>query len=111
MRHRLLEDIALMHRDALEADQKSPKTLRFYEQRQEMAIRDLERLAARRRRLTGSTPTCSAGAIARSPGASAAAGGAGRRTCCQFRPEAGWESSMVREGLVAAEERVTGRVI
>ena len=45
MHNRLLEHLAQDHRDALEADQKSPKTIRFYRQRQETALRDLERLA------------------------------------------------------------------
>ena len=112
MRQKLLEDIALMHRDALEADQKSPKTLRFYEQRQATAIRDLERLAGhaptladwldpelQRRRYRQIAERERSGRWRRAT------------TCCQFRAEAGWESFMVREGLVAAEERVMARVI
>lgn len=45
MRHKELADIALMHRDALEADQRSPKTISFYGWGLEQALRDLESLA------------------------------------------------------------------
>ena len=112
VRQRLLEDIALMHRDALEADQKSPKTLRFYEQRQATAIRDLERLAGHAPTLADWLDPELQRRRYREIAERERSGRWRRATvCCQFRAEAGWESFMVREGLVAAEERVMGRVI
>ena len=110
--HILLEDLALMHRDALEADQKSPRTLRFYEGRQLIAIRDLARLAGRpptladwldaelqRRRYRAIAERERSGQWRRAT------------TCCQYRADAGWETFLVREGLVDPGERIMGRVI
>lgn len=47
MKGKLLEDISLAHQDALEADQKSPRTIRYYRQRQEATLRDLDALLGR----------------------------------------------------------------
>ncbi len=47
MKGKLLEDLSLAHQDALEADQKSPRTIRYYRQRQEATLRDLAALLGR----------------------------------------------------------------
>lgn len=112
MHERHLAEIGLAHEDALEADQKSPKTLRFYRQRQATALRDLEALLGRaptladwldpelqRRRYRAIAERERAGIWRRAT------------TCCQYRADAGWESFMVREGLVTETQRIMGRVI
>lgn len=112
MHDRLLEDLALMHRDALEADQKSPKTLRFYADRQGCALRDLARLAGRPPTLAGWLDPELQRRRYRDIAERERAGVWRRATvCCQYRADAGWESFLVREGLVAAEARIMGRVI
>ena len=112
MKGKLLEDISLAHQDALEADQKSPRTIRYYRQRQEATLRDLEALLGRaptladwldpdvqRRRYRGIAERERSGQWRRAT------------TCGQFRADASWESFMVREGLFDETRRIMGRVI
>lgn len=112
MKQKLLEDIALAHQDALEADQKSPKTLRFYQQRQAITLRDFAGLLGRaptladwldpelqRRRYRGLAERERSGQWRRAT------------VCGQYRADAGWESFMIREGLLDEAARIMGRVI
>jgi integrase len=107
-----LEELARRHQEALEADQKSPKTRQHYAWGAKQAI---TYLAA----LLGREPTL---ADWRDPElqrrryrtlAERERSGQWRRatTCCQFRADSGWESFLVREGLVEAGTRIMGRVI
>ncbi len=107
-----LEELAHRHQDALEADQKSPKTCRHYAWGARQAITDLATLLERppaladwldpdlqRRRYRLFAERERSGRWRRAT------------TCCQFRADSGWESFLVREGLMAAGERIMGRAI
>jgi integrase len=112
MRERLLEDIAQLHKEALEADQKSAKTCRHYAWGQQGAIGDLTNLLGRAPLLTHwLDPELQRRRYRRI--AERERTGQWRRAtvCAQFRADAGWESFMLREGVIEPEERIMGRVI
>ena len=112
MHRKPLADIALLHQEALEADQKSPQTRQSYAWAAKQAISDLQHLA-------GHEPTLADWLNADLQRrryrliAERERSGQWRRAtvCAQFRADSGWETFMVRAELIAPEERITGRVI
>jgi hypothetical protein len=112
MGQKLLDDISLAHQDALEADQKSPRTIRYYRQRQEATLRDFETLLGRAPTLSDWLDTELQRRRYRLFAERERSGQWRRATTCgQYRADAGWESFMVREGLLDETQRIMGRVI
>lgn len=112
MKAKLLEDISLAHQDALEADQKSPRTLRYYRQRQEATMRDFEQLLGRAPTLADWLDVEVQRRRYRLLAERERSGHWRRATTCgQYRSDAAWESFMVREGLIDEAARIMGRLI
>ena len=112
MHHRTLAAIALLHQEALEADQKSPKTRQSYAWGQQQTIRDLARLAGHEPTLADWLDPALQRRRYREIAERERSGQWRRATvCAQFRADSGWETFMIRDGVIAPEERITGRVI
>lgn len=112
MREQPLEDLAQMHQEAIEADQKSAKTLRHYAWGQRGAIRDLTEQLGRPPTLSDWLDPDLQRRRYRTIAERERTGVWKRATvCAQFRADSGWESFLVREGVIDDGERITGRVI
>jgi len=107
-----LEELALRHQDALEADQTAPKTRRFYAWGQRQTMQDLTALAGHLPTLADWCDPELQRQRYRLIAERERAGQWRRATvCAQFRADSGWESFLVAEGLLPASERITGRII
>ncbi len=108
----LLEELARRHQEALEADQKAPKTRQHYEWGARQAIADLAALLDRPPTLGDWLDPTLQRRRYRALAERERSGQWRRATlCCQFRADAGWESFLIRDGLIEAGARITGRVI
>lgn len=107
MQAKPLSAIALMHQDALEANQKSAKTCRPYAWGQQQSIRDWAHLIGHEPTLADWLDTELQRQRYRLIAERERCGDWRRATICtQFRSDSGWASFMVQEGLVDEKERI-----
>lgn len=112
MNHVPLDELAQRHQDALDADQTSPKTRRFYAWGQRQTLQDLAELAGHPPTLADWRDTELQRQRYRLIAERERSGQWRRATvCAQFRADSGWESFLVSEGFLAVEDRITGRAI